>query len=133
MDIKELEEKILILNCEIKKILDENEYMKNHNLDNIRYDKNNANDCMLFDEFSSIFTHFDYINSVLTYLQKPIRQQDIIKSYKCGKYILGDIEIETGNVVEILKLDEATKTYYWRPTLLKANSNIEGERVRIRG
>ncbi len=132
MDIKELMKRLLILNKSISDLLFECNYNMNHNLDMIMYDKNNADECMLYDEFYSLFTHFDFIYSMLTYLQKPIIEEGVISVTKNGKYKLNKIRLDRNDVIEIWVYSEGMEAYLWQPIFVKERKDLAGQKARIR-
>lgn len=134
MEIKKIWEKLLSMNSEIEEIFMEIGYRNNLLQSDIQYDDSNPNDCMLFDELYSIFTHFDYIHVVLNYLQLPIKEEGILKSDGHGKYYVNQTEIKCGETIEILLLDLNTNTMRWNIMRLQ-NQNHDhylNEPARIR-
>lgn len=132
MDVKELMKRLLVVNKSISDLLAECNYNINHNLDMIIYDNNNADECMLYNEFCSLFTHFDFISSLMVYLQKPIKEEGVITLTKRGRYKLNKICLKNNDVVEIWRYCEETDTHEWRPILVKENKCLEGQKARIR-
>lgn len=132
MDINTLEEKLFLMNSEIEKILMETNYQNNLCQSNILYNHEDANECMLFDEFYSIFTHFDYINAVLNYLKLPIKEEGILKSDGHGKYYVNKTELKSGDTIEILLLDSNTNTMRWNIMRLHNLDRYTNEPARIR-
>lgn len=134
MDINALEEKLFLMNSEIEKILMETNYQNNLCQSDISYDDADADQCMFFDEFYSIFTHLDYVNTVLNYIQLPIKDEGILKSDGQGKYYINQTEINCGDTIEILLLDLNTGTMRWNIIRLQ-NQNHDhylNEPARIR-
>lgn len=134
MDIKALHENLLNLNSEIETILKKVNYQNNLCQSDISYDDADADQCMLFDEFYSIFTHFDYIHAVLNYLQLPIKEEGFLTTNDCGKYYINQTEIKCGETIEILLLDLNTGTMRWNIMRLQ-NQNHDhylNEPARIR-
>lgn len=72
MNIKELELKILELDKEIKKLLDESGYFNSESLEMVTYDNTDLEDCMMYKEFRQIFGHLEYVHFVVEYLQNPV-------------------------------------------------------------
>ena len=132
MDIKTLEEKLLTLNTEIENILGVVGYKKQYRLDSLAYDENNMDDCMKYKEFGFVFTHLDYIHSLLDYLQKPIVQEGTICLNDKGEYELNGIALNSNDVVEIIVLDEEKQIYYWSPVFVKERTNLDGKKARMR-
>lgn len=132
MDIKVLYEKLVAINKEISDLLIECAYKKNHNLEMVSYDKGNADECMLYEEFYSLFTHFDFIYSMITYLQKPIKDEGIIYLTKRGKYKLNKTSLNRNDVIEILVYSEDIRTYIWNPIFVREHKDLEGKKARIR-
>lgn len=132
MEIKVLMEKLFLFNNDISDLLIECGYKKNHNLDMVSYNKDDADECMLFDELYSLFTHFDFIYCMLTYLQKPIKEEGIIYSTKNGKYRLNKIRLNRNDIIEILIYCEEIEAYVWQPIFVRGKNNLEGQKARIR-
>lgn len=132
MDIKVLYGKLVAINKEISDLLIECAYKKNHNLEMVSYDKGNADECMLYEEFYSLFTHFDFIYSMITYLQKPIKDEGIICLTKRGKYKLNKTSLNRNDVIEILVYSEDIRTYIWNPIFVREHKDLEGKKARIR-
>lgn len=132
MDIKILEEKLLTLNTEIENILKVVGYKKQYGLDGLIYDEKNMEDCMKCKEFGFVFSHLDYIHSLLNYLQKPIVQEGTICLNDKGEYELNGIALNSNDVVEIIALDEEKQTYYWNPVFVNERANLDGKKARMR-
>jgi len=132
MDIKELYENLSALSTTSKTLLDAIDYKKNNSLDSVTYDQSNADDCMLFDEIRSIFTHIDYIYSVLTYLQKPILEEGTLYFMGNGNHQLNQLKLTVNDVVELYTFDEESGLWYWHPIILHTHSNYNGKKARIR-
>lgn len=132
MDINALEEKLFLMNSEIEKILMETNYQNNLCHSDISYNDADADQCMLFDEFYSIFTHLDYINAVLNYLQFPIKEEGVLKSDGYGRYYVNKTEIKCGDTIEILLMDLNTNSMRWNILRLQKPENHIGEPARIR-
>lgn len=134
MDIKELEQKLLSLNNDIEDIFKEIGYKENHKLDNVNFNKESLNEGLLYYEYISLFTHLDFINSLLGYLKKPIIQEGVIETNGTKGYKLNDIKLKRKDIIEIIAFDKIDKVYYWRPIIVKDHSiNLEGKQARIRG
>lgn len=72
MNIKTLEEKLLVLDVEIRNIIKEIGYAQKLEIPYLEFDKENPEDCMMYKEFCTIFSHLDYIHTKLDYLQKSV-------------------------------------------------------------
>lgn len=127
-----LMEKVSSINKDISDLLIECAYKKNYNLDMISYDKSSADECMLYDELSSLFTHLDFIHSLMTYLQKPITEEGVISITKGGKYKLNKIRLDRKDLIEILIYSEDIKAYMWQPIYVKERKDLTGQKARIR-
>ena len=132
MDIRILEEKLLALNTEIENILKVVGYKKQYSLDGLIYDEKNMDDCMKYKEFCFVFSHLDYIHSLLNYLQKPIVQEGTICLNDKGEYELNGIALNSNDVVEIIALDEEKQVYYWNPVFVNERANLDGKKARMR-
>lgn len=132
MDIKALHENLLNLNSEIETILKKVNYQNNLCQSDLFYNDADADQCMLFDEFYSIFTHLDYINAVLKYLKLPIKESGVLKADGHGKYYVNQMEIKSGDIVEILLLDLNTGTMRWNIMRLHNLDRYIEEPARIR-
>lgn len=132
MDIKTLHENLLNLNSEIETVLKKVNYQNNLCQSDISYDDADADQCMLFDEFYSIFTHLDYINAVLNYIQLPIKEEGVIKTDGHGIYYVNKAEVKSGDTIEILLLDLNSNTMRWNILRLQKPENHIGEPARIR-
>lgn len=132
MDINALEEKLFLMNSEIEKILMETNYQNNLCQSDISYDDADADQCMLFDEFYSIFTHFDYIHAVLNYLQLPIKEEGVLQSDNHGRYYINQTQVKSGDTIEILLLDLNTNTMRWNIMRLHSLDRYTNEPARIR-
>lgn len=132
MYIKELHEKLSQLNSEIEEMLNITKYKDDFSLSTVTYDHANADDTMLYNEFCSIFTHFDYVHTALNYLSQPVTQEGILHFVGDGKHTMNGIDLNPDNLVEILLYDEETHTLQWRPILLHKKSNYDGKKARIR-
>lgn len=128
MNIKELELKILELDKEIKKLLEENNFFNSENLETVTYDNTDLNDCMLHKEFRLILSKLEYVHFIITYLQKPVRQEGMVDE----KHELNGIKLSEENAIEIIKYDEVIKAYAWHPTVLEECQNLKGMKARIR-
>lgn len=132
MNIKQLENQLLDLNSEIKNILDTTHYKNDFALSEISYDALNQNECMLIEEFRSLFTHLDYIDSILTYLSSPVIEEGILDFVGNGNHVLNRIELFPHDVIEILIVDKETNLTRWCPITLRTTSNYGGCTARIR-
>lgn len=132
MDIKALEEKLLALNKDIEDIFEGIDYKNNHKLDSVTYNKESLNECMLYNEFGSLFTHLDFINALLNYLQKPVIQEGTIRPNDKGGYKLNDITLNRKDVLEIICYDEINKVFFWKPLKVKEHTELDGKQARMR-
>lgn len=132
MDIKTLEEKLLALNKDIGDIFEEIDYKNNHKLDNVTYNKESLDECMLYNEFGSLFTHLDFINALMNYLHKPVIQEGTICSNEKGGYNLNDIPLNRKDIVEIICYDEINKVFFWKPLIVKDHTKLDGKQARKR-
>lgn len=133
MDIIALEEKLLALNTEIKNILEAVGYKKQIRLDGVIYDEKNMDEDMKYREFCFIFSHLDYVHSLLDYLQKPIIQEGTICLNDKGEYELNGITLNSNDVVEIIVLDKEKQICQWNPVFVSESANLYGKIARIRG
>lgn len=131
MDIKTLEEKLLVLNTEIKNILEVVGYKK-QGLNALMYDTADMDECMKRREFGFIFSHLDYIHSLLTYLQKPVIQEGTICLNDKCEYELNGIVLNSNDVIEIVTLNNENLTCEWNPVIVKERIDLKGKRARIR-
>lgn len=129
-----LESQLLELNQHIERIFDMTNYKDIRNLSSISYTDNDFDSCMKYFEFQSIFSHLDFINSVLTYLQKPIGRTGIIEQLSHNKYKLADTILTHGSVIEVLTHDSGSALTYWQPRIIKSSSvDLVGMTARFRG
>lgn len=131
MDIKEVYENLLTLKTTLNNLLVSTHYKESKNVPAVEYNHNNADACMYYDEICSIFTHVDFINSALAYLQHPVIESGVIKNIN-GEPWLNQIQLTINDVVEILITDEDSGTSRWRPVILHPHSNLNGQVARIR-
>lgn len=131
MDIKTLEEKLLVLDREIQNIFKEIGYKKKFEITNLEFDKENLNDYMMYRELSSICSHLDYIHAMFDYLRKPVTHMGVIHLNCDGDYELDGTILKKDDVVEIISMDEEEKVY-WYPLVVSDRKNLDGEKARIR-
>lgn len=129
MEIGRLRERIFCLNEEIGSILTECAYSKQYDL-TVDYDAENAEEGMMYHEFSSIFTHLDYINYVVEYMKKPFVGEGIIELDGTDTYRLNGVRLRRNETIEILRTEPEV---YWDVVAVSDIYKLEGVRARLRG
>lgn len=133
MTIQNLESELLSLNEKIRKIFNETNYSSLHNLSTVSYAPDCPDDVMKYLEFQSIFSHLDFVYSLLTYLQKPIECTEIIERTPHGRYKIGNTILCVADIIEILSTDEESGSQYWHPRVIKPSStDLVGKTARFR-
>lgn len=134
MTIKNLETELLIVNKTIQKIFELTSYQQTHNISGITFTPDSPDEVMKYFEFQSIFSHLDFIHSLLSYLQKPIKCTGIIERTPHGTYKIGNTTLSVGDIIEILTADEELGAKYWRPYIIKSSSTeLDNVNARFRG
>lgn len=133
MDIRVLQKELQELNEKIEPILRESGYFKTGALTKIRYDNKNLDEKFVYEKCWELLRYLGYCNDVLNYLQKPILHEGIVRVSGNGKYTIGELEINKGDVFEIFEIDESTNAYHWRTVYSDSRLNFEGKKARIRG
>lgn len=134
MTIQNLESELLSLNEKIRKIFNETNYSSLHNLSTVSYAPDCPDDVMKYLEFQIIFSHLDFVYSLLTYLQKPIECTEIIERTPHGRYKIGNTILCVADIIEILSTDEELGAQYWRPYIIKSSSTeLDNAKARFRG
>ena len=141
MNIETLKKKMLVLNESLTSIMEENGYSETADLLSVEWNEKDPNECMLHDELFGLFQQLDCVHSVLTYLEKPIIHEGVLTYNRNCRYAIGDYELNEGDILEVLELDEYTKNYVWRETHVPRRDNSkevfkslvsEGKKARIR-
>ncbi|MCM1044822.1 MAG: hypothetical protein NC417_04875 [Candidatus Gastranaerophilales bacterium] len=141
MEIERLKERLFALNKEIASILEESGYNKSSDLPDTKWDEKDPDDTMLYQEFSELLQHLDYVHGVLDYLEKPVTHEGILTLNQREKYEIDGLELQEGDILEVLTKDPYTKNYIWEECYIPnkhdhpliKNLISEGKKARIRG
>ncbi|PET53638.1 hypothetical protein CN514_18730 [Bacillus sp. AFS001701] len=139
-NIKELQKELFELTYKIERILS----MVDDQPDNIDYDPNNPDECMLYYKYRSMIDKLSDINYELNYLKRPIKEEGALYKQSNGKYTInGDYEFSSGSRIEVLVYDDLDEREEWVSTRIEHTNNdyyffhlketpLEGAKVRRR-
>lgn len=106
--LKDLQSEMHQLSFQIDKILNYSDYKYADDLSEIKYNKKNADDLLLIDEYRSILEKLSDVQCQLKYLSLPVDFTDKLTIRPDGKYESQDNEVcfSSGSIIEFLTTEE---------------------------
>lgn len=141
MNIFDLKEKIIQLDCRIQDVLKESGYLGIGDID-VEYDCADPQQNYLVTELWRILFHFDYSHEILEHLLSPIIHDGILSVNQNGCYEVDGVELTCGSSLEVLLPDEESEYLVWVFSTIDFDHgyyfvgmrdlSLEGRRARIR-
>lgn len=152
--LKDVKNKIIEFDWSIDRLLSLAKYDLYEDLSGIDYDDNDPEDLMLIDELQDMLSKLKDISHTISYLNRPIKKEGILRKTANGRYELNGHEFTCGSGIEYLTNDGRHSRYdenlnytevpYWCASRIEHNGSdyylvgapndlvLDGLNVRIR-
>lgn len=152
-EIKCLTEELEKLRKQIKRVMDVSHYREYDDLSGVTYDKRNAEEMFLINEYRGILQKLDSVEYILEYLGLPVNFEDTLVKSESGRYETrnGRFTYTCGSGIEFLDTeeqydvdeDEVKDVPCWRASSVEHNGKdyyivgfpsvvLDGLKVRVR-
>lgn len=132
MKIQSLKKELLELYQLTESILRESGFTQIDNSPQVKWNPDDPEEAMMYDEFHDILYHLLYVYRKLNYLQSPVVHSGILHKDRSGRYTLNGRSLKNGTTVEVFSFDNDSHKYKWKVRDLKSSSHLQGLEARIR-